>query len=536
MALVTQNGAVVVTGDTVDTTDVQYRGGIAIRGSDGAMHVSGGNGQSVVMAEINPLSGRLESSGGVGLLTSSQKDNLVNNESRPATFRKFDGAYRQLTDPGKCVFTFAASKLTTRTGTPTVSDVSGYSGMPGGIPALGGVGAAVKVVAGSAFDELNIPVANMTPFAVDNMMGLLVYIKNLPGRGAGETETAPGIAITVSDLTGTTFSSNMNIGWNNIQLREGYNYLAWKPSATAHPPGIAANNTGTGLANILAGQTIKKMVVSISNCNVAGTEVYLLGTFTGQRSKGGVIFNIDACGADTVNLVGPYMAAYGWVGTIISAFDGTGTQTLDSLMPIDFSQVKDYGLSGNQKKMYDLGWQVSPHTMTHRRMQDITDSAVLWQEARMCPDYLRSSGFQRGLEFYAAPQNGISRLSADVMRAAGMVIQRGYHHHNMQPMYWGLESDLMGSLGGEGGQSFATWWGLIEPCLQYGALVIPFWHGVTTVGDPADGSGYTGAGSGTIQYWSVVKAVLDAVRAKELAGEVIVFESFDDYYYGRKLK
>lgn len=42
MPTVTQNGAVVSTADSVDPADVSYIGGIAVRSSDGAMHVTSG--------------------------------------------------------------------------------------------------------------------------------------------------------------------------------------------------------------------------------------------------------------------------------------------------------------------------------------------------------------------------------------------------------------------------------------------------------------------------------------------------------------
>jgi hypothetical protein len=53
MPIVTQNGAVVSTADTVDAADVSYIGGIAVRASDGAMHVTSG----LTSAQLDALAG-----------------------------------------------------------------------------------------------------------------------------------------------------------------------------------------------------------------------------------------------------------------------------------------------------------------------------------------------------------------------------------------------------------------------------------------------------------------------------------------------
>lgn len=441
---------------------------------------------------------------------------------------KFDGAHRQLTDPGTKVVTFSASTMSTRTGSPTIADVSGadMSEFP-----IDGSQRAVQLVCGSTFDELNIVDANLTDFAIDNMFGMLVYIKGCPGKGAGETAVGCYLKVTLGCDSGTAYTNYVAVTWNNNQLREGFNWLVWRPASDVHPTGIFVSTAGTGLTSILAGTTVKKMILSASVMNSTDTEIYLISAYTGFYSKGGVVFNIDAAGNDVLNIVIPYMDEYGWIGNIMAAKDGSGNYTLETLMPIDFKLSSSHNLFG----IYEAGWQVSPHSMTHRNISSMTDQGEVYAELKMSQWWLLANGFQRGNNYYAAPQNQISSDSFDTMSAL-VDIQRGYYHANVNPCPWGgIDSAHFGSTGWEN-RTLTAAWSEIKALLDYGAMCVVAWHTVTKTDDPEDGSTY-GTGSGaTTQYWSNAKTILDNIRALELEGSVIVFQGFDDYVYGRKIK
>lgn len=446
---------------------------------------------------------------------------------RDAQIRKFVGAYRQIQDAGSKTLQFDASKMSVRVGSPTFSNVSTKGGISGG-DAIDGSHRAVKFVCTSSNDQVDIFDANVPDFAIDNMIGVLVFIKNLPGRHAGETEVAQAVEVNFGLDPAGAFTNYVSVLWNTRQLREGWNFLVWKPSATQHPAGTFVTNAGTGLAQIVAGGLVKKLTFGLQGMNAEGTEVYLTAMYNGFRSKGGVVFNIDSAGSDLIDTVIPYMTKNGWVGNIFSCYDSSMTKTLDTIVPVDMQSGP-----ASDEFAYRSGWQISPHSMTHRNAASITDSSELWSEIKLCQEWIRGRGFSRGLEFFAAPQNYITIESYAVNSAAGCVIQRGYHHQNVQPMFWGIDNGWIGSTGIDGGRSVEEAWAEIDACLQYGALTAFGWHNVITDGDPNDGSGYTGAGSSASNYWSVLRTIFERIKAKEDAGEIIVFRGFDEYCYGK---
>lgn len=440
----------------------------------------------------------------------------------------------------------------------------GYTGWDGngaktGIVSRTGQQAMLKVAMGNAAGGGNTSheitltsiATNMLQRQLGGKLGLWVYIERQPGYQPAGT-LAGTLQIDISTTTGG--SNAMYAGWNSNQIKEGWNFLKFvqrNPAAYVtgsgvveyHPFGTVVSSFGTGADTDIVNGTVNRLRINWSN--MADATLYFDSLWTDFDVTPQICLGNDA-GINLVEIALPIFQQYGWVGYAAFPFNVVDSGTAN------FTQQPDlmgYDPSRLQT-LYSAGWDVINHTLTHASLGTYTSEAAIVAQMRQSQAWLAEYGFVRGMEFYASPQSSSSRLSDTVIRQLGFKLQRHARGANVAVTPFGIPNpDHIGSIdmGGTtssgvsavtgGAASSVMGWQIasrlirmLDVCEAYGDTLHAFWHGITTSGDTGSGEDLTG--DNLLLTASAFRRFCDDVRARELAGRLIVCKGMTGFYYG----
>lgn len=374
-------------------------------------------------------------------------------------------------------------------------------------------------------------------------IGMWIWIPFLPQANVGGSAATPTIQLQVTAANGGT--GGTIIGWNNNQLKEGWNFLKFVDTrgtiaAGAHPLGVSATFSGDANDPFLAANNgaVRRVVVLINN--LSGVPVIIDSIWTGISSKAAVVLGCDASGVDLSTYAAPRLATNGlpfYMAIPRSVQTSAYSGTVDRV-----AVVADYtALGAGAAAAVAAGAHVCNHTMTHVQAsasntmgslttpQDILYEVMAWQA------WARASGMpERGNEFYAAPQGSWSRLSEETIKQSGVIkMQRCWPQYNTPRTPWGIPNPhVIGSLD-MGDQTYAGCYTALQSVLNvieiYGDTLHTFWHVVQTAGDTGDLSAKTGNALNI--YQSSFNAFADDIGARVAAGRMQAL-SPSQWYYG----
>lgn len=365
-------------------------------------------------------------------------------------------------------------------------------------------------------------------------LGLWVYF---------EASKACTITITLGSVNGSSavdynFNSNQTKPntWNFLVIARANNPIS-NADREMHPFGLTEAFADYTSAQWCT-QTIKSIWVQLQG--MSATTVYLDSFWTGMETTAQFVLGADQTGQDTIDYVLPEFKKYGWKGYIAEPF------RLGSYEEIANLSAK--GRSAALDAVYAAGWDVVNHSMNHLTMATLTDAGQIRYEVDMCRAWLVGLGYEKGQEFFVSPVSSSSMLTRKVIKAAGYVVQRhGGHDANHVTPFGMDDASFVGSI--DVGAS--TWifnqvdaglypynyphiamlrkW--VDMIIKYQATGFPFWHGVTALGDPGDGSGQYTLNT-TTMYLSTFRLLMQYIAEKEAQGLCRVPDGFTGFYYG----
>jgi peptidoglycan/xylan/chitin deacetylase (PgdA/CDA1 family) len=293
---------------------------------------------------------------------------------------------------------------------------------------------------------------------------------------------------------------------------------------------------GTGANSEIGTENLRSMAITLTKCQ--GWTITFDSFWTGFASKAVFVPGCDESAQSCVDIALPIFNEYGWKGYICaprSVLPNPTTATYADLNadPAYKTLTPIRTLYPAMSTMYDAGWDVINHSLSHRSLGYLTNPAEIQMEIERPRAWAVAGGLVRGSEFYASPNSSTSRLAQTVIAGCGMVLQRHSVKVNNSLTPWGFDNpNSLGShdLGGVvAGQSVALLKNIIDNICRYGDVWWPFWHKIRTLGDPGDGSGIYVV-DGLNIYESNFRRVAAHMRQKELAGEASVLSPTQLYY------
>lgn len=394
------------------------------------------------------------------------------------------------------------------------------------------------------------PATALLTTALAGKVGLWVHIASQPGYAPGGS-LAGTLDIEITTNGARAFGNALVAGFNSNQLREGWNFLKFvqrnpaayqnvAPATEYHPFGISAACYGTGAdANIVA-NPVTELRINCANMN--GATLTFDSLWTGWDCQAQIVLGCDAAGSDLLQYGLPPMQARGWVGyTAIPARIYTSGSKLVS----DWTSP-----ATNARTCYDAGWENINHSVNHIAMNPLTAPAEIDYEVAGVQAMYANAGMLRGAEFYASPQSSSSRLSEAVIRNRGFKLQRHARKWNVSVTPWGIDNphhvgaiDIgnaaaggIGTTTGTSAGSVAGWQTLtklrrfVDVLEAYGDTGLPFWHGITTLGDT--GSGDDTTGDNLLMTRSAFEGFINYMAEREAAGGLRVRDGCTGFYYG----
>lgn len=464
------------------------------------------------------------------------------------------GILKYANTAGKMVSDFGGTAWAASTGAPAlVRDWTGYdvSGTPTGVISRTGIPKMLKwpVAATSerialAAGAINVPCAGK--------IGIWVYVENMAGYGPGETLVNGNIMIELS-TNAAGYGQCYTVTWNSNQLREGWNFLKFVAATTMtaatiagdanvgingeangtsycgpHPFGMITGPFGDGSNGNIVANNLRGMAITASN--LVGCTLYFDSIWTGFAGKAVFVPMIDQLTSDVLTEVLPIMQANGWQITAMAPRD---VWVSGATIGGNYGDLTYEYAAG--AAVYQAGWDIINHTMSHRRLGDMTAPEDIHYEVEFARAWNCGQGYRRGSEFYASPQSSSSRLSDKIIEAAGFKLQRHARKVNVSVTPWGV--DNLNQIGAMdlGNQTTGQKASKIKKCIdticRYGDAFFPFWHFCRVLGDPATGEGvYT---SDNLQiYKTNLQQVFDYMAVKIQNGEAYGVISTSQFYYG----
>ena len=472
-----------------------------------------------------------------------------------ASLEQPGGITRPVSSIGKLACRFGSGQWSINSGSPVLTQ--GYTGWDGsgaktGITSRTGQPDMLKVVpAANTSEEIRLTAGsfstNMLTKALAGKVGLWVYIESLPGYQVGGTLQST-LNLTMSTTTTTT--NALFAGFNNNQLREGWNFLVFvmrDPLAYQsgsgvteyHPFGVSATGYGTGVDSNIVASDIARLQISWTN--MLGATLYFDSLWTAFSATPQVVWGNDA-GTNLLELAVPIFDSYGWVGYTAHPYNSSGTHAAITDLTTN--------VAANGAELYAKGWDFINHTANHPNLGSLTVESQIAYEMETARAWQYAIGLTRGAEFYASPQSSTSRLSEAVISGMGFKLQRHLRHWNVHVTPFGLDNAQyggaidMGNVSGSGVSSvtsgasgsvsgFQTATKIkraIDVVVAYQCAFFPFWHGITTSGDSGSGEDLTG--DNLLLTYSAFQQVCSYVRQYELAGSLQVCRGLTGFYYG----
>lgn len=397
---------------------------------------------------------------------------------------------------------------------------------------------------------LQSPVTNLLTALTQGKLMMAVYLETQPGYQAGGTPTGT-LNIEVTTASGS-FANALIFGYNMNQLREGWNFLKFvqrdplayqtaSPTIEYHPFGVNSGCYGTGAAANIRDNAVAG--IRLATQNLSGATLYFDSIWTGWDHQAQVVLGCDAVGGDLIQHGLPRLQERGWIGYIAP----TGRiWTSGSKIKPDWTPTRP----NNIEVMCDAGWECVNHTTNHIPNGALTSAAEIDYEIAGVQALYSALGTIKGNEFYASPQSSSSRLSEAVIRNRGIRLQRHARKYNVSVTPWGVDNIHhvgaidMGSASGGGvsyangavGGSVAGWQTytklrrFVDLLEAYGDTGMPFWHGITTLGDSGSGDDLTG--DNLLLTKSAFDKTIAYIAEREAAGALRVRDSIGGFYYG----
>lgn len=471
---------------------------------------------------------------------------------------------------GKLACRFGSGQWTATSGSPALTQ--GYTGWDGsgnriGITSRTGQPDMLKVVPAANTSEaitLGTFATNMITKSLNGLFGLWVYLERQPGYSTGNVANLAGTLEVALTTNGTAYTNALNVGFNNNQLREGWNFLVFKmrdptcyvsgaSTAEDHPYGIYANCNGTGAdANIVANAITAIRILwtnMLGSGADAGTTLYFDSIWTAFSSRPQVVLGCDQ-GPLLEEVAVPLFDSYGWKGYCAFPYSTTDSGATTLTQQTDYTALPATAQLAQMQRMDSYGWDVIGHTVTHPNLGQYTTEASMAYQMEDAKALWLAFGFRRGLEFYASPGSNTGRLSEKVISALGYKIQRHARKTNTQITQWGVDNPgHVGSFGWgsnsspcvatsqgtangsvSGNQQYSKIKRAIDVIVAYGATGHIFWHGITTTGDSGSGEDLTG--DNLLISSSAITKSLNYIRSLEQAGSLTVCKGMTGWYYG----
>jgi len=458
---------------------------------------------------------------------------------------------------GKLAARFGSGQWVLNGGTPILTQ--GYTGWDGagnktGLTSRTGMPDMLKAVsAANTSEEIRLnDINNMLTRTLGGKIGIWMYLESQPGYQVAGTVTG---AINIDISTTTAGTNAVWIGWNVNQLRDGWNFVKFvmrNPAAYVvgsgatedHPFGVSCTSFGTGVDTDLVGGTIGRLRINWSN--MSGATLYFDSIWTDFDATPQIVWGNDG-GTNLTQLALPLFNSYGWVGYAALPYSTTDSGTSANTVQSNLGSA----VLTNFTALYDAGWELINHTVTHPSVGSYTSEAAIATQMDQAKAWLIEAGFVRGCEFYASPQSNTSRLSEKVIKSLGYKIQRHSRKWNVTVTPFGVDNTQhigaidIGSAGTGSGitrvtggvSASLTGWQTaskikraIDITVAYGDTLWPFWHGITQVGDT--GTGEDATGDNLLLTYSAFASVCAYVRGLEQAGTLKVCRGISEFYYG----
>lgn len=544
-------GGVILASGSTQTLDAAVEGQLVHNGS--ATYVSDPSTalNDVPVTASKTLTGRIKVSGAQDAI------NLGRKSVATAVAGVVGGGLDIANTAGKLVSDFVGTKWAVTVGTPTVTrDVTGFdaSGNRTGLVSRTGQASMLQIVPTATGDEVRLPYGSLN-IALNGRAGLWVHCANVTGYDSGAGPTTGRINMVLS-TNAVSVGNGAALSWSiEGQLREGWNFLKFVQKGAvynnatnlqissnvftgAHPYGTGVSYNGTAADSEIGSADLRSIAISFQSC--VGWTITLDSIWTGFAGKAAFVIGCDQAAQSCVDVALPIFQQYGWRGYVCSPRGVLANPTTAAYAnmiadPIyaDIASARvAYPVLGT---LYDAGWDVINHTMTHRSQGYLTNPAEVQLEVDRARAWATSGGLIRGSEFYASPNSSTSRLSEKVIAGCGIVLQRHAKKINNTLTAWGFDNpNYLGSHdwgSSSTGQSLAILYNVIDNVCRYGDVYWPFWHNIRTLGDPGDGSGIYAVDGQNI-YASNFRLACAYMKAKIDAGEASGVYSPTELYYG----
>jgi hypothetical protein len=420
--------------------------------------------------------------------------------------------------PGTRVLDFLGTKWASNSGSPLLSrnnkDMSSRTGTSAMLRwgALSSNNEAIQI------DLKDMPGAQ--PISFNGRLGIWIYCKNQPGYGPQQSPSS-SIGIEMSTDPSGNWSSGFGIWFNVLQLREGWNFLKYITNPVGHPEGVGGYQWGMSPEDILKRPVYAIKIYSDTGSNTGATW-YLDSLWTDFKNRPQIVFGCDADPDELLSYCLPVFQRYGWSGYVAAPYrvwtsGSTRVTNWDTNRPV----LREMGFAG---------WETINHTVNHLRLGNLTSQSNIRYEIVSQNSFLRLLGLSKGLSFYASPYSSTSRLSESVIKGAGIVVQRHYRKHNTSiTQFGGVDNPHHIGAFGLDLLSFAKIKAQIDIIVAYEDTNFPYWHSITALGDPGDGSSYASVDT---MYKSTWDMTMNYVRSLELNGKIRVKKGFGDFLYG----
>jgi len=284
-----------------------------------------------------------------------------------------------------------------------------------------------------------------------------VYCENLALNSSVESR----FSVNATGVSG----SNATISWNRNELNNGWNELV------ANIPNGNVSRVGGIAAWTFSGTTtdfntpMQSMSLDLSGQGVG--DFWFDSLEFGAYTRPNVVIGFDAVDSNHVATVMPYMRNYGMVGYI--ALQGGSFNS-----PI----------TANSQALYDNGWDIIGHTVTHARLGDLTTAQQIIDEVQPNLDAISAAGWPRGIKHFAYPQSSFSDLAVATLGSMGLHSARaGTSPFISMSQYGWLNPHLHGSLEMNNLTSLAQAKDRIDDAIILGVSINIFGHQIGAVAD-----------------------------------------------------
>lgn len=460
---------------------------------------------------------------------------------------------KRITKAGRNVFAFTDHTAFTVSGAEaaayTLSTVSGYNGIAAGDSVEGvaqgsktGSTAMVKLVCnGTQAGAANYFITSASSLAKttgDEKFGLWVYLST--DLTTNSTWVQPTFAINVS--TANTFNgdaADYTFSYNGNQMRPGWNFLVFKCDATSHPYGISKSGVGTAK---FATTGLNRFRIFVTVAATKTLTLYFDTLWTDFATKPAVVLGFDTNGdSNLLNYTYPALAAYGMKGYIACIGNGGVDDNTNNRLQDYNNYVNNSSQLISLDTVYAAGWDIINHTLNHTntsnggtvRTQLLTDAQLQYQVKAQTAWQL-GHGYDKGKEFYAAPQGAWDAITINRLQTWGYKLLRmGQQGMNRTRTVFGYDNP--GNMGWyaletphTGSANYDQWIIHLQTLIDYGADILAVAH--HTIADVGTVTGSSVTGNSTQVYSTSLRMLCAWLKAKDDAGEITVMTLSDLYY------